>query len=292
MHPTLFQRAAEMRPPSSLTVDVVDPMPVVVSDFLPRSSVDDIASECTRVLIVDTETTGLDLDLDEPWEVGLLPLYVDETGRPVGLWADPIGQLGQPRRPIPREVQELCRIRWEDVEGHSFDLDVIADLFNQADVVVAHNATFDRAMIGRLDIHHSLWACSRSMIPWKDGIAKLEILALIHGFIYQAHRALGDCWATACLLNRAGAWLDLLEECRRPSQRIAARAGLHERMRFKNAGWLWDADDKLWWCDDSIEPRELALQRVRAAGGKALACVVDPEDRTDHRFRPNWQRVG
>ena len=97
-----------------------------------------------RVVVLDTETTGLDQSKDKIMELALLRVDVDRaTGLPVGA-VQVYDGLEDPGMPIPPEVQEITGITPDMVQGQRLDEDRIAALLDGVDLVIAHNAGFDR----------------------------------------------------------------------------------------------------------------------------------------------------
>ncbi len=100
--------------------------------------------EPTRLgLVLDVETTGLDPRADEIIELAMLPFLYTETGRITAV-LPPFSRLRQPTRPIPETITRLTGITDAMVAGHSIDPDDVAAFVAPADLVIAHNAKFDR----------------------------------------------------------------------------------------------------------------------------------------------------
>jgi DNA polymerase-3 subunit epsilon len=211
-----------------------------------------------RIVVLDTETTGLDHSKDKIMELALLRVDVDlATGLPVGLM-QVYDQLEDPGMPIPREVQEITGITNAMVQGQQLDEARIASLLDGVDLVIAHNAGFDRPFCeARIDqFRHLTWACSFADIPWKEQgkrSAKLESLALDNGWFYDAHRAEMDCHALLAVLTTHLPQLShtglahLMEQARKPSFRVmATNAPFDAKDKLKSRGYRWSADQKVW----------------------------------------------
>ena len=157
------------------------------------------------VLVLDTETTGLDAQRERVIELALLRVQVDLTdGLPVGP-VQVYDGLEDPGKPIPKEVVALTGIRDADVRGQRLNEARIAELLDGVDCVIAHNAAFDRPFVEkRLPQFADLrWSCSFAEIDWKQqgrSSAKLENLAQALGWFYDAHRAEMDCHALLAVL--------------------------------------------------------------------------------------------
>jgi DNA polymerase-3 subunit epsilon len=212
----------------------------------------------TRVLILDTETTGLDHSSDRIMELALLLVDVETaTGLPTGM-VEVYDGLEDPGMPIPKEVQELTGISDAMVRGHKLDEQRVAQMLGHADLVLAHNAGFDRPFAeARLTQFERLpWACSFADLDWKKegrSSAKLSHLALEQGWFYDAHRAEMDCHALlavlACPLPVSGqtGLARLLSASAKPSYRLQATAAPFEaKDLLKARGYRWDAANKVW----------------------------------------------
>lgn len=153
-----------------------------------------------RGIIVDVETTGRDPLADRIVELGMVLFDFDpETGEVVRVVGQ-YGHLEDPGIPIPPDASRANGITDEMVAGQRLEDDLINDLVVDADLVIAHNAEFDRKLLeARLPIFISKpWACSRSEIDWEaEGVGgqKLDYIASRYGFFYDAHRAVVDCLA-------------------------------------------------------------------------------------------------
>ncbi|MCX8520480.1 MAG: exonuclease domain-containing protein, partial [Rhodoferax sp.] len=74
-----------------------------------------------RLLLLDTETTGLDSSKDSIIELAMLRVDIDSaSGLPVGA-VDVYDGLQDPGKPIPPEVVALTGIRDADVRGQQLD---------------------------------------------------------------------------------------------------------------------------------------------------------------------------
>lgn len=220
-----------------------------------------------QVLVLDTETTGLESGKDKVIELALLRVAVDmATGRPVGP-VQVYDGLEDPGRPIAPAITDITGITDAMVRGHRLDEARIAEMLAGVDLVVAHNAGFDRPFVeARLPAFALLpWACSWADLDWKamgQGSAKLENLALACGWFYDAHRAETDCHALLAVLARPlaafGAALAspgdqstglsvLLKAAEETHYRLQATGAPFEAKDvLKARGYRWDAPQRVW----------------------------------------------
>ncbi len=211
-----------------------------------------------RVVILDTETTGLDHSRDKIIELALVRVDVDtQTGQPTGP-VEVYDGLQDPGMPIPKIAREITGITDAMVGGRQLDEARIASLLEGVDLVIAHNAGFDRPFVeARLPQTAGLdWACSFADIDWTAagrGSAKLSYLASELGWFYDAHRAEMDCHALLKVLMSELPGLGqsglarLLACVQTPSYRLQATGAPFEaKDLLKTRGYRWDGQGKVW----------------------------------------------
>lgn len=246
-----------------------------------------------RVLILDTETTGLDSRQDSIIELALLAVEVDTATGAALRVAEVYEALEDPGRPIPPEVSALTGITDEMVRGRRIDDATVAGLLRDALLVVAHNARFDRPFVEtRLPAFARLpWACSVADIDWAAegrGSLRLEHLAMKCGWFYDGHRAGADCHALLAVLNaplpasgRTGL-ARLLEVGRASSFRVFADGAPFEtKDRLKARGYRWDPERRVWHAavrDEAALGEEAAWLKANVYGGRPATVTVEQQD--------------
>ena len=242
---------------------------------LPR--VDEIETQAeafrpVRLGIIDTETTGLDPEANEVIEFAITMMTINADGSLLRI-DETVSWLEQPSLPLEPRIFEVTGLTDEDLAEQAFDDHDIADALYRCDVLVSHNARFDRAFLARRfdGLVDKPWGCTVNDIDWlTHGLGGRSLGHLLYeaGYFYEAHRAGPDCWALACLL--AGCASDgrtyaahLIDAVRAVNHRIYARRAPYEvKDRLKARGYRWNAADRCWWID---KPSEAA-----AAEGKWL----------------------
>lgn len=224
-------------------------------------------------IYLDLETTGLDATRDEIIEAALVPFRYDEAGRLLEV-GEPLCGFREPSRPIPSDITRLTGITDEMVAGHTLDPDALARFIAPAAVIVAHNASFDRAFAEQFcsAFQGKPWACSLSQVDWKaEGFegAKLAYLAAQCGFFYTGHRARHDCEAALQILARplpsGGTALSaMLAKARRTTWRIwAEHAPFAMKDALKARGYRWNGAagpaPRAWWIEVDAEARDAEI---------------------------------
>lgn len=202
-----------------------------------------------KAAIIDLETTGLSSDTDEIIEIGTLVVGFDQSGINEVIFTD--NQLQQPSVPITQEITDITGITNEDVEGCAIDWALLENELNDVNLVICHNARFDRQFLEKQTPEHisqlfqqKAFGCSASDIPWRqlgfEG-AKLEYLNLKMGYFYDGHRALVDCWATLNILIQTPEAFDFLKESVREKQTLicAINSDFDKKDLLKQRGYRW-----------------------------------------------------
>ena len=159
----------------------------------------------SSLVILDCETTGLS-DEDELIELGLI---VCNVIRPEMLLeeADLYCGFREPKRQVCSSAEALSGLTTEMLKGQSLDNGRISTLLKKAQVIVSHNAQFDRQMVVQVlpSLGQKRWLCSLYGINWpKFGCFDRSLSGLVaaHKLINNSpHRAIGDAAALLRLLN-------------------------------------------------------------------------------------------
>ena len=207
-----------------------------------------------KAIIVDLETTGLDIERHEAIEVSLVKVGI-QNGRLVRI-ASAFQALRQPTRSeITQEITDITGITYADVRGKEFNREAIAHFIEDIDYFLAHNADFDRPFFDRdvMDTEGKIWGCTSKggEINWKAlgyKSAGLENIVAKQGFFYDAHRALIDCLATAWALNQEPAAVaQLVENINSGSAKLQAWGSpFSAKDELKKRGYSWNMTDKVW----------------------------------------------
>jgi DNA polymerase-3 subunit epsilon len=251
----------------------------VLRKLVPRPIISRAESRYPNLaVLVDTETTGLQHARDEVIEIGAVAFtYNNEgvVGDVVGIYSG----LRQPSAPIPPEITRLTGITDEMVAGQEIDNAALDALIEPADLIIAHNAGFDRPFCEKLSPSFvpKAWTCSVSEIRWADlGFEgnKLGYLVGQSGLFHEGHRATDDCHALLEVLaipageGGAAPFAELLRSSARCRVRIfAENAPFDMKGHLKGRGYRWsdgsDGRPKAWWVEVEEELYDDELRYLR-----------------------------
>jgi DNA polymerase III subunit epsilon len=211
-----------------------------------------------KVCFLDLETTGLNKDTCKIIEFAGKVTAIDKSnGALLGI-VDEYESFNDPEESIEPEITRITGITDDIVAGHSIDWESVSRVLNQADIIVAHNASFDRSFMDRyLPLSQDkVWVCSVSDINWPErgfGARGQEILCIWHGFYYESHRAMSDVDALIHLVTHEAeeldnAALELIANAEKPTYKIAAlNSPFETKDILKSRRYRWDPQNRYWW---------------------------------------------
>jgi DNA polymerase-3 subunit epsilon len=260
-------------------------------------------------IILDSETTGLE-ETDEVIELAMLRIRFDEGG--ILALDEVFNELREPSVPISEEASRVTGITAETVAGKTITDEQVAEFLEGAELVIAHNAGFDRKMVERTfpgaGFDRIDWHCSLEQVDWQGRGKKgksLESVVLSEGYVYGSHRADADVIATAfALQSTAGetAFAEMLRNGETPTIQVVAKDSRFEaKDLLKEAGFRWSNDGsealgfRAWHKEIPDTPEETSkladLIRGRGVYGKEMslpACRMTARTRYSGR-RPAEQ---
>jgi DNA polymerase-3 subunit epsilon len=211
-----------------------------------------------NLLIIDTETTGLDPAVDQVIELGAILYSVDHQ--------TPLYQISTLLRASDNPAEHINHIPSAVLPTiqDSFKtpaLQAFQAMVNEANFAIAHNADFDQQWFNNVELPILInrntnaplqWLCSMSDFTWPKQIRpgdSLANLALSHGVSVNAlHRALADCQLIAALFDRLTPTelRNILLEALQPRAWYKAIISFDDRHLAKNSGFRWDGERKFW----------------------------------------------
>ncbi len=224
--------------------------------------------------VIDVETTGLDHKRDEVIEIGMVVFVHDAAGH-VGPVIGALNLLREPSIEISSTITRLTGITPEMVAGHVLDVGAVQALLEPVDLLIAHNAKFDRNFCGRLhdDFMHKAWLARLPRWAGRTSASKAKLGYLVNqnGWFHHGHRAVDDCHAllevlAAPLPDGTGMTLGrLLASSQRTRVRVWAQyAPFNMKDVLKSRGYRWNSGDderpKAWWTEVDAEVLDVKLR--------------------------------
>ncbi len=227
-------------------------------------------------ICLDTETTGFESPQDTIIELGLVAFTYDPGSGEIIEVVDRYSGCEDPGAPLSEEVKLVTGITDELLRGERLDDARVEEMARKADLIIAHNAGFDRKFVeARFPIFAELpWACTLVQINWQQELISsrtLEYLLYRYGYFIDAHRAVNDAEGVLGLLleqlprSKTPLFRELLERSGETTARISAvNAPFDKKDLLKGRGYRWsdgsNGKPKSWW----IEIRESAVDEEMA----------------------------
>ena len=242
---------------------------------LPQKYNDASSEEVKKGIVLDVEATGLSIGYDDVIQLALLPFeYEVSSGKIININKDKaFNGMREPRVPISEEASLITGITNEMVLNKTIDSKSVEKIINETDLVIAHNASYDRPMVEQhWDCFKNVsWACTFKSINWlEEGFssAKLELLGINYGWFYEGHDAFNDCEACLALLSETlpkrneTVFSVLREYATKPNYLIKAiDAPYDKRTILRRNGYRWRPADqlngKVWWTEKENYEEEI-----------------------------------
>ncbi len=196
-----------------------------------------------KILILDTETTGLDENKDKVIEIGCILFHIPSKSvlSQVSFLLPVTTNEAEFVNKISADVTNIEQ-PWE--EGLNFFLKLVEN----SDLIVAHNVEFDRKWFGkgRLPKIDKKWICSLEDIDWSfqkslKNRPSVTDLALAFSIpVWNLHRALSDCFYLSEVFKKCENLEDLLFKASEPRFLYKALVNYEDRSLAKNAGFRWN----------------------------------------------------
>jgi DNA polymerase-3 subunit epsilon len=225
-----------------------------------------VPANVLKLAIVDCETTGLDQERHKMIEFAVGALSIDAQHGDVIDVTPPKSWLEDPAEDLAIEIERLTHITSYMLIGKRFPDAAIMQAVSGADVIVAHNARFDRSFVTKRfpALADLPWACSMSEIDWSalgspGGRGIGALLTAAGFFLPHAHRASADVWATTCLLASTASdgrtvAAHLIDAARNSTERLYAMyAPFDCKDALKAAGYRWSPARRAWWIEGDSE---------------------------------------
>ena len=249
---------------------ILERIPVSKSGLALPYRFQEAAGDEIPIVFLDTETTGLSSETDVIIELGLVRASFSPSKKKLVSLDAILSAYEDPGKPLSPFITELTGITDEKVRGQRIDEKTVAGFLENAALIVAHNAAFDRPFFEKRfkGFDDRKWACSLAGIDWNSlGFKnlKLEELLLKSGYFYEAHRASLDCLALAWLFHvQNRAFADLLYQAEKKTVTVRAFGAPFEvRDSLKTRGYRWHdgttGPNRHWWKE--IPEEELAAEK-------------------------------
>lgn len=166
-----------------------------------------MSKDIITVGFIDCETTGLYPQYDDIIELSIVLTRVSKKEGKVLEILEEYNELNEPTKKISKKITSLTGITQDMVIGKRLDINKIKELLSSSDILIAHNASFDRSFLMKYvpECGTHRWFCSVRNIAWKAyGFENGKLQHLLEKNkieVTTAHRALDDIHGLIKLLS-------------------------------------------------------------------------------------------
>ena len=224
---------------------------------------------------------------DEIIEIAIKEIEFEKDSGKIIKITNQYESFNEPSKEIDDKITKLTGIDNKTVKNKLIDWNEIDSILKNTDIVVAHNAKFDRAFVDRYSSISSskIWGCTINDIDWfEKGFSsqKQELLCYWHGFYFEAHRAMNDVNALIQLLihpyyGKNRPVVELIKNARQIRFKILVSNfpyNEQKKDKIKGDGYKWSTIDKIWYKE--VDENNLILEK------KYLSSVIYNEKFNGH----------
>tara|TARA_B100001250_G_C19754608_1_gene769495 strand:- start:491 stop:1357 length:867 start_codon:yes stop_codon:yes gene_type:complete len=215
-------------------------------------------SEEINICFIDVETTGLKIEEDEIIEIALRLLKIDKATGSILSIEKSYESFNDSNSILDSKITLITGITKEMIKDKKIDWTIVGEIFDNSDLIVAHNARFDRGFLDRYlaTSKEKIWACSHRDIDWLErGFVKnsLELLSIWHGFYYDSHRAMNDVDALIHLVIHPSyienkPLIELIENAKKIHYKVVAVNSPFETKDILRSNYYrWNPKIRAWW---------------------------------------------
>jgi DNA polymerase-3 subunit epsilon len=216
-------------------------------------------SSKVKLAVVDVETTGLDPVQDELIALSVVCVEVDRVSGELLKIIDSYTGQREPTRPMSPAIEQIVGISATDLVGQLLDVGRISAMLEGCELVVAHNAAFDRSFIEpHVPVFGQLaWGCSLKDIDWfgteQQPKASIDHLLFLYGLEASIGTPQADCNALVRVLglplpvSGCTGFAALLASARSPRYRFSVPdPGAENTAVLIELGFKFDSEANAW----------------------------------------------
>ena len=204
------------------------------------------------VIFCNIITTSINPDQGEVLRINLKPCYVGNEDGQLSRVRKPVSFFSVKDSNLSEEEKSFVDFDLEEKIGSSIDWKLVKSLFEKADLVVAHNASFVRPWVDKyIGNNEVTWGCTLEHLNWTSKgfpSKNLESLSVFSGYYYDFSNSIESLDAVVNCLHVNSSFRELTEKSFSPDLQVfAANAPFESKDLLKDRKYRWNPDFSCWW---------------------------------------------
>lgn len=221
-----------------------------------------------NLLIIDTETTGLNHEKDKIIEIAGI-FYNIPSRCIINQFSTILPHNENPCEHINKIPEYALKV--DNTNFYKF-ISLLMNMLNHVDALVAHNSEFDRKFLAKENdgiLENRKWICTKNDFKWpipKGSSLSLINIALELGVpVVSAHRALTDCQLLASCFSKLDDLESRLEDACKERFLYWAVISFDKNHLAKEEGFSWSPENKRWqkfMTEEEAEEIKFSIKKV------------------------------
>ncbi len=204
------------------------------------------------VIFCNIITTSINPEQGEILRINLKPCYVGKEDGDLSKVRNPVSFFNVTSLELEDDEKKFVDFDLEEKLGSKIDWQLIKSLFEKADLVVAHNASFVRPWVDKyIGNSEVVWGCTLEHIDWASKgfpSKNLESLSVFSGYYYDFSSSFESLNSVVSCLNKNKALKEFIDRALTPDLQIfAANAPFESKDLLKDRRYRWNPDFSCWW---------------------------------------------
>jgi len=204
------------------------------------------------VIFCNIITTSINSEQGEVLRINLKPCYIGKNDGKLSKVRKPVSFFNVVTSDISNEEKKFVDFDLEEKLGSSIDWSLVKSLFEKADLVVAHNASFVRPWIDKhVGDNEIVWGCTLDHVDWSSKgfpSRNLESLAVFSGYYYDFSSSVDSLNSVVNCLNKNSVLGEFINRALTPDLQVfAANAPFELKDLLKERRYRWNPDFSCWW---------------------------------------------
>jgi len=202
------------------------------------------------VVFCNLITTSFDSEIGDILRINLKYASINQRGEFCRV-SKTLSMFEVPERELSEEEKRFLDFDIKTKRDSKINWDSILNVFKNADIIVAHNASFVRPFIRKHVEEDCLWGCTLDFIDWNSmgfPSKNLSTLSVFSGLVYNFSDSLATLDSLLHVISKNNKFTYLLNRCEQQDLQVyAANSKRDSNTVLKRGGYRWNPDVTCWW---------------------------------------------